>query len=77
MGTLDFNMWILSLFWFFAFVGLKEEIQRKDNEVVSYQAQTKENQEKIKLNKQLPYLVSNIVEVWLFFLIPIISCNIG
>ncbi len=28
------------------------------------QARTKENHEKIKLNKQLPYLVSNVVEVY-------------
>jgi 26S proteasome regulatory subunit T5 len=29
----------------------------------SFKEKIKENQEKIKLNKQLPYLVGNIVEV--------------
>jgi 26S proteasome regulatory subunit T5 len=32
-------------------------------ELESIKEKTKENQEKIKLNKQLPYLVGNIVEV--------------
>lgn len=42
---------------------LKEELQRTNLELDSYKEKIKENQEKIKLNKQLPYLVGNIVEV--------------
>ncbi|PQM42868.1 26S protease regulatory subunit 6A homolog [Prunus yedoensis var. nudiflora] len=41
---------------------LKEEMQRTNLELDSYKEKIKENQEKIKLNKQLPYLVGNIVE---------------
>lgn len=44
-------------------MGLKEELQRTNLELDSYKEKIKENQEKIKLNKQLPYLVGNIVEV--------------
>ncbi|MBA0602715.1 hypothetical protein Gorai_002886, partial [Gossypium raimondii] len=42
---------------------LKEEMQRTNLELDSYKEKIKENQEKIKLNKQLPYLVGNIVEI--------------
>ncbi|CAN1355920.1 26S proteasome regulatory subunit 6A homolog A [Linum perenne] len=42
---------------------LKEESQRTNLELESYKEKIKENQEKIKLNKQLPYLVGNIVEI--------------
>ncbi|GJZ71561.1 26S protease regulatory subunit 6A [Tanacetum coccineum] len=42
---------------------LKEELQRTNLESDSFKEKIKENQEKIKLNKQLPYLVGNIVEV--------------
>ncbi|KAL9318664.1 hypothetical protein ACSQ67_015181 [Phaseolus vulgaris] len=42
---------------------LKEELQRTNLELESYKDKIKENQEKIKLNKQLPYLVGNIVEI--------------
>lgn len=38
-------------------------MQRTNLELDSYKEKIKENQEKIKLNKQLPYLVGNIVEV--------------
>ncbi|XVF31384.1 hypothetical protein REPUB_Repub16aG0141500 [Reevesia pubescens] len=41
----------------------KEEMQRTNLELDSYREKIKENQEKIKLNKQLPYLVGNIVEI--------------
>lgn len=37
-------------------------------ELESYKDKIKENQEKIKLNKQLPYLVGNIVEVYVISL---------
>ncbi|KAK4768748.1 hypothetical protein SAY86_026898 [Trapa natans] len=42
---------------------LKEELQRTNLEFDSYKEKIKENLEKIKLNKQLPYLVGNIVEI--------------
>ncbi|KAJ8447823.1 hypothetical protein Cgig2_015186 [Carnegiea gigantea] len=42
---------------------LKEEVQRSTLDLDSFKEKIKENQEKIKLNKQLPYLVGNIVEI--------------
>ena len=42
---------------------LQDELQRTNLELESFKEKIKENQEKIKLNKQLPYLVGNIVEV--------------
>jgi ATP-dependent 26S proteasome regulatory subunit len=42
---------------------LKNEINRLNQESKSMKEQVKENNEKIKLNKQLPYLVANVVEV--------------
>ncbi|KAG7021077.1 RPT5 [Cucurbita argyrosperma subsp. argyrosperma] len=42
---------------------LKEEVQRTNLDLESLKEKIKENQEKIKLNKQLPYLVGNIVEI--------------
>ncbi|KAL2532716.1 Proteasome endopeptidase complex [Abeliophyllum distichum] len=42
---------------------LKEELQRTNLDLDSSKENIKENQEKIKLKKQLPYLVGNIVEV--------------
>jgi len=50
---------------------MQEELQRTNLELESYKDKIKENQEKIKLNKQLPYLVGNIVEVcfcWVLFI---------
>jgi 26S proteasome regulatory subunit T5 len=41
----------------------KDELQRMNLELQSTKEKIKENQEKIKLNKQLPYLVGNIVEI--------------
>jgi len=43
--------------------GTQDELQRTNLELESFKEKIKENQEKIKLNKQLPYLVGNIVEV--------------
>lgn len=48
--------------------GVKEELQRTNLELESFKEKIKENQEKIKLNKQLPYLVGNIVEVIIFLI---------
>jgi 26S proteasome regulatory subunit T5 len=42
---------------------MRSEIQRIKHESDSQTERIKENQDKIKLNKQLPYLVGNIVEV--------------
>ena len=42
---------------------MKSEINRLDHEIKAKQAQIKENNEKIKMNKQLPYLVSNVIEI--------------
>jgi len=42
---------------------MKNEEKRIGHEIKNQQARIKENQEKIKLNKQLPWLVSNVVEV--------------
>jgi len=42
---------------------LRDEAQRTNLEIDTTKEKIKENQEKIKLNKQLPYLVGNIVEI--------------
>ncbi|KAM3379074.1 26S proteasome regulatory subunit 6A [Capsicum galapagoense] len=42
---------------------LKDDLQRTNLELDSFKEKIKENQEKIKLNKLLPYLVGNIVEI--------------
>ena len=55
-------------------VWLKDELQRTNLDLDSYKEKIKENQEKIKLNKQLPYLVGNIVEVNLFNLLTTWVC---
>ena len=47
----------------FVFGDTQDELQRTNLELESVKEKIKENQEKIKLNKQLPYLVGNIVEV--------------
>jgi 26S proteasome regulatory subunit T5 len=39
------------------------EIKRLEHETAGQREAIKENREKIKLNKQLPYLVGNIVEI--------------
>uniref|UniRef100_A0A0A9BZL1 AAA+ ATPase domain-containing protein n=1 Tax=Arundo donax TaxID=35708 RepID=A0A0A9BZL1_ARUDO len=41
----------------------KDELQRTNPELASVKEKTKENQEKIELGKQLPYLVANTVEI--------------
>jgi 26S proteasome regulatory subunit T5 len=42
---------------------MKQEIQQSKIELTNYQGKIKENKEKIKLNRQLPYLVANVIEV--------------
>lgn len=46
---------------------MKSEIMRISNELQAQKDKIKENTEKIKVNKTLPYLVSNVVEVGLSF----------
>lgn len=43
--------------------GLKSDLNSVENQLKSTNADIKDNLEKIKLNKQLPYLVGNVVEV--------------
>lgn len=42
---------------------MKSEIVRLQHEQESMKEKIKDNKEKIKMNKQLPYLVGNVVEV--------------
>lgn len=42
---------------------MKSEHMRLQHEQTSMKEKIKDNKEKIKMNKQLPYLVGNIVEV--------------
>ena len=42
---------------------MKSEMQRIRHESESQREKIKENHDKIKLNKQLPYLVGNVVEI--------------
>lgn len=42
---------------------MKSENRRLQHEQAAMKARIKDNQDKIKLNKQLPYLVGNVVEV--------------
>lgn len=42
---------------------LKDEVRRLEHEMESSNLQIKDNLEKIKMNKQLPYLVGNVVEL--------------
>lgn len=42
---------------------LKRDVDRFQRESSKLRAQINENKEKIKLNKQLPYLISNVVEI--------------
>lgn len=45
---------------------MKSEIIRLQHEQAAMKERIKDNKEKIKMNKQLPYLVGNVVEVLLF-----------
>jgi 26S proteasome regulatory subunit T5 len=42
---------------------MKSEIMRISHELQAQKEKIKENTEKIKVNKTLPYLVSNVIEV--------------
>ena len=46
---------------------MKSETLRLQHEQSSMKEKIKDNEEKIKLNKQLPYLVANVVEVTLMY----------
>jgi ATP-dependent 26S proteasome regulatory subunit len=42
---------------------MKSDVQRITHESRAQKDRIRENQEKVKLNKQLPYLVANVVEI--------------
>lgn len=42
---------------------MKSDVQRITHESRGQRDRIRENQEKVKLNKQLPYLVANVVEI--------------
>lgn len=42
---------------------MKSEVMRITHELTAQTEKIKENTEKIKVNKTLPYLVSNVIEV--------------
>ena len=42
---------------------MKSDVQRITHETRAQRERIRENQEKVKLNKQLPYLVANVVEI--------------
>ena len=42
---------------------MKSEVMRISHELQAQKEKIKENTEKIKVNKTLPYLVSNVIEV--------------
>ena len=42
---------------------MKSEVMRISHELQAQKEKIKENAEKIKVNKTLPYLVSNVIEV--------------
>lgn len=46
---------------------MKNEANRLTHEQNNVKERIKENNDKIKLNKQLPYLVGNVVEVKIHF----------
>jgi ATP-dependent 26S proteasome regulatory subunit len=48
---------------FIIFEIMKNDIVRISHETQSMRDRIKENKEKIKVNKTLPYLVSNVIEV--------------
>ena len=45
---------------------MKSEVLRVTHELQAMKDKTKENSEKIKVNKTLPYLVSNVIEVCVY-----------
>jgi 26S proteasome regulatory subunit T5 len=42
---------------------MNSDIQRITHESGAQRERIKENEEKVKINKQLPYLVANVVEI--------------
>jgi ATP-dependent 26S proteasome regulatory subunit len=51
---------------FHLFQVMKSETVRLQHEQAAMKERIKDNKEKIKMNKQLPYLVGNVVEVTKF-----------
>ena len=48
---------------------MRSEVMRISHELTAQKEKIKENTEKIKVNKTLPYLVSNVIEVRSVYLI--------
>jgi len=46
---------------------MRSEVMRISHELQAQKDKIKENTEKIKVNKTLPYLVSNVIEVSIIF----------
>lgn len=46
---------------------MKSEVMRISHELQAQNEKIKENTEKIKVNKTLPYLVSNVIEVFITY----------
>lgn len=55
---------------------MKSEVMRITHELQTQNEKIKENTEKIKVNKTLPYLVSNVIEVGIFPIYKLISVKI-
>jgi hypothetical protein len=67
-SSLGVSVWAWTVVFF---CDVQDELQRTNLDLESFKEKIKENQEKIKLNKQLPYLVGNIVEVWVTLCSPL------
>ena len=52
---------------------MKSEVMRISHELQAQKDKIKENAEKIKVNKTLPYLVSNVIEVSCCYLSIVLS----
>lgn len=48
---------------------MRNEVNRITHEMQSTKEKIRENEERIKVNKTLPYLVSNVIEVLIIFYI--------
>ncbi|KAL6575316.1 AAA ATPase [Orobanche minor] len=55
----------------------KGRVAEEDLELDSFRAKIEENQEKIKLNKQLPYLVGSIVEAFVVIAVSQLQPNMS
>lgn len=58
---------LLAMLYAVCFQIMRSEVMRISHELQAQKDKIKENTEKIKVNKTLPYLVSNVIEVRLVF----------